>query len=136
MLSYNEYNIKRTAFASFTIPSGTASTILQSGAVIPKGAIVTGVRYVAPAAVTITGASATVQLQVGTTTGSVALCATVNESALAASVTPTPMALATTNGILISTNGLLSLNCGSSSNSAVTATYDFYVDYLFTGSHD
>jgi hypothetical protein len=46
------------------------------------------------------------------------------------------MALATTNGNLITTNGVLALLVGASSNSAATATYDFYVDYLFTGLHD
>lgn len=133
---YNEYNIKRTAFASFTLPNSSANTVISAGAIIPKGAIVTGIRYVAPAAVTTTGASGTVQLVIGTTTGSVALCASVNVSALAASATPTPMALATTNGNLITTNGVLALLVGASSNSAATAIYDFYVDYLFTGLHD
>jgi len=133
---YNDFNIKRTAFASFTYPNSSAATTVYSSAIIPTGAIVTGVRYIAPTAVTLTGASGTVLLQVGTTTGSVALLSTSNASQLAASATPTIAALATTAGIFVATGGVLCLVCQASSNAAATAIYDFYVDYMYTGIHD
>lgn len=133
---FNEFNIKRTAYASFTLVNSAASSTLISQAIIPKGAIVTGVRYVAPNAITVTGASGTVQLAIGTTSGSIAICATSNVSALASSAVPGILVMATTNGNYVTANQALALVVGASNNAAATATYDFYVDYIYTGSHD
>jgi hypothetical protein len=131
-VSFNELNIKKTAYASFTLPNGTTTSNLTSQAVIPKGAIITGIRWVAPQAVTLTGASGTVVLQAG----ALALMATVNASAMGAVTVPVTTALSAASGIYMTVDGQLNLQCQASSNSAVTATYDFYVDYLFTGLHD
>jgi hypothetical protein len=122
----NEFNVARVAKASFTIPNLSAATTVSSGVFIPAGAIITGLRMVAPAAVTLTGASATVAARVG----SVAIMATSRVSALPAVSTPSIVALATTTGIY-SPGGELTLIAQASSNSAATATYDVYVDYLY-----
>jgi len=124
-MATNEFLAQRTAVGSFTIPSASATSNLDSGIPIPAGAIITGIRLLAPAAVTTTGASGTVQLRVSTTP----IAATVNASALPAVSVPGITALLTTAGIL-SPGGNLNLQCQASSATAVTATYNYYVDYL------
>jgi len=133
--AFNEYNIKRTAFVNFTIPN-TAATV-QSGVVLPRGAIVTGIHaLMASSGYTVTGASASAQLAIGTTTGSQVLCASSNMSAWSAWTTPTVVPLSSTAGQLVTTPGVINLIVSASSNSAVTAVVDFYIDYMFCQSHD
>lgn len=122
-----QFNIKRTAKASFTLVNGSAASTVSSGVVIPSGAIITGVRMVAPSAVTVTGASGTVQLAAGATN----ICATSNVSALGAVTVPTVKALATTAGNYLTVDSELRMVCGASGTSAATATYDVYVDYIY-----
>ena len=129
----NSLLIKRTAFANITIPN--AATTVSTGIYIPKGAIVTGIRWHSGDAVTIANASATAQLQVGT----VALCAAWIVKNMAAINVPTTTALSVVGGIVIgdnSTNNELLLVAQASSNTAATASYDFYVDYLYVNSHE
>lgn len=121
----NEFLTSRTAYASITIPN--AATTVSTGVFIPAGAIVTGIRMNAPSAVTLTGASATVQLMVG----AVSIVATSNVSALGAQTVPSVKALATTAGNYISVDSEIQLIAQASSNSAATATYQVYVDYLY-----
>jgi hypothetical protein len=123
-MAYNEFDIKRTAYASIAIPN--AATTVSTGKFIPAGAIVTGIRMVAPSAVTLTGASATVQLMVG----AISVLATSNVSALGAQTVPSVKALATTAGNYLTVDSEISLIAQASSNSAATATYDVYVDYI------
>lgn len=123
----NEFNVKRTAKASFTLVNGSAASTLTSGVIVPKGAIITGVRMVAPSAVTLTDASGTVQLAAG----AVNIVATSKVSDLGAQTVPSVNALATTAGNYLTIDSELKLVCGASSNSAATAAYDVYVDYLF-----
>lgn len=123
----NEFNIRRTAKASFTLVNGSAASTLESGVYIPKGAIITGARLLAPSAVTLTGANGEVQFAVG----DVNIVATSAISDLPAVSTPTIVALATTDGNYLTADGELNLVVGASSNSAATGTYDMYVDYLY-----
>jgi hypothetical protein len=125
-MATNEYNVQRTAKASFVLTSATATSNLTSDAYIPTGAIITGMRVVAPSAVTTTSASHTVVPRVGTLN----LCATVNVSDLPAVTVPEITALATTDGIYVTAGGLLNLQ-QAACTTAVTATYDYYVDYLY-----
>lgn len=122
----NNLLVKGTAHGRFTLPNSSASSSIDSGDFIPAGAIITGVRIAGHSAVTITGASGTVVPKVGT----VALVATTNVSDLPAVSESEPVTLATTNGIY-SPGGRLNLVVGASNNAAATATYDYYVDYLY-----
>jgi hypothetical protein len=123
-MAYNQFDIQRTAYASITIPN--AATTVSSGVFIPAGAIVTGIRMNAPSAVTLTGASATVQLMIG----AVSVVATSNVSALGAQTVPSVKALATTAGNYLTVDSEIKLIAQASSNSAATAAYDVYVDYI------
>ena len=129
MSNFNELLIKKTAFANITIPN--AATTVSTGVYIPSGAIITGIRWNSDSAVTITGASATVTLDAGT----VALHTAVAVSAMGAQTTPTSTALSIASGICLTTNSELKLVAQASSNSAATASYDFYVDYLYVAGH-
>lgn len=128
-MAMNDFSIKRTVVGSFSIPKSSATSNVGSGVFIPAGAIITGLRLLAPDAVTLTGAAATVQLRVGTTP----IAATVAVSGLPAVSTPAVTALLTTAGVL-SPGGELNLQCQASSASAATGTYDYYIDYLYFNS--
>jgi len=121
----NEFLTKRTAYASITLPN--VATTVSTGVFIPAGAIVTGIRMNAPSAVTLTGASATVQLVIG----AVSVVATSNISALGAQTVPSVKALATTAGNYITVDSEIQLIAQASSNSAATAAYQVFVDYLY-----
>lgn len=123
-MAYNEFDIKRTTYASITIPN--AATTVSTGKFIPAGAIVTGIRMNAPSAITVTGASATVQLMIG----AISVVATSNVSALGAQTIPSVKALATTAGNYLTVDSEIQLIAQASSNSAATATYDVFVDYI------
>lgn len=119
------FDIKRTAYAQITIPN--AATTVSTGVIIPSGAIVTGIRMNAPSAITVTGASASVQLMVG----NISIVATSAISALGAQTVPSVKALATTAGNALVADSEIKLIAQASSNSAATAVYDVYVDYLY-----
>jgi len=121
----NEFLTKRTAYASITLPN--VATTVSTGVFIPAGAIVTGIRMNAPSAVTLTGASATVQLVIG----AVSVVATSNISALGAQTVPSVKTLATTAGNYITVDSEIQLIAQASSNSAATAAYQVFVDYLY-----
>lgn len=123
----NEFNTRRTAKAQFTIPN-TATTI-NSGIILPKGAIVTGVVVNAPDTVTVTDAAATAQLVVG----GLDIVATQNISDFANDV-PVTLALATTNGNALTADSEIKLETQASSTSAVTASWDVFVDYIYADS--
>lgn len=124
-MANNEFSVQRTAVGTFALSNGAAT--VDSGVIIPKGAIVTDLRIHTPDAVTLTDASATVVPKIGT----VAIAATTNISDLAAQTVPTIVALATTDGIYISADGELNLVIGTTDTSTAAGTYDYYVDYLY-----
>ena len=124
-MAKNEHLVQRTAYGSFTLNgAATASTVHSSGVIVPAGAIITNIRWISPTAVTVTGASGTVVPRVGTDN----IAATLNISDLGASRSLGTTAVAapyTVNG------GEFQLVEGTSNNAAATATYEFYVDYLY-----
>ena len=129
----NNLLIKQVAFANITIPN--VATTVSTGVYIPKGAIITGVRWASGDAVTISDGSATCQLRVG----AMAICSTINMSDMGAIKTPIAGTLMTAGGVAVSTvslNNELNLICGSSVNGAITASYDVYVDYLYINTHE
>lgn len=137
-MSKNEFQIKRTAFAHITHPghaSATAST--QTGAYIPAGAIVTGMRLFAGGAVTLaTASNATVTPYVG------AIALASNNNILSAVVVQTAvntLVLASAEGVYVSAGGYLDVDFASSGDSdstGLTADFDIYVDYLYCPDRD
>jgi len=123
--SKNEFMTNRTVKAEFTIANAAKTT--YTGLIIPKGAIVTGARITAPNAITITGASGTVQIAVG----AVSIVATSNISTLAAVTVPRILTMATTGGNQLTANAELVIIEGTTSNASATASYEVYVDYLY-----
>jgi ABC-type multidrug transport system permease subunit len=123
--NWNEFDIKRTAVIACTL--GNSATTWYSGMIIPAGAIVLGVRCMAPSAVTTTNASATVVLNAGTT----ALIATTKINALPAETVMTIVPITATGGLYMVAGGELNLVVEGSQNTACTAAYNFYVDYIF-----
>lgn len=120
----NVYSIGRHAQCEVSVAN--VATTSPSGVFFPAGAIITGMRVMAPDAITITGASATVRPYVG----AVAIAAVSTISNMTYQTTPVPVALGTTNGIYLGTSGEFGLVCQASNNSAATGTYQFYVDYI------
>lgn len=123
-MAKNEFSINRTAYGTFTLSNGSASTVHSTGMIIPAGAIITGIRFIAPSAVTLTGASGTVVPRVGTDN----FAATFNISALPAVTT---VGTRTITVPYVANGGELQLVEGVSNNAAATATYEMYVDYLY-----
>ena len=126
-LAFNEKDVRRTAVLVATL--GNAATTWHSGIIIPAGALVTAVNVCALSAITTTNASATVVLNAGSTP----LIATTKINALPAQTVSSALALLTTSGVYVSAGGELNLVVSASSNTACTAAYNFYVDYLFVG---
>lgn len=125
----NEFMANRTAKATFALVGNlSAASTLTSGVIIPKGAIVTGIRTVVPSAVTVTGASGTLQIAVG----GVNIAATANVSAIGAVTVPGIKALATTAGNYLTADSEIKIIEGASNNAAATVgAYDIYVDYIY-----
>lgn len=124
-MATNEHMVQRTAVASFSLTNGAAT--VAGGAMIPAGAIVTGIRIASPDAVTLTNASQTVVPKAGTQ----ALAATVNVSDLPAQTVAQATALSATAGIYIQSDCELNLVCGATGTSTAAGRYDYYVDYLY-----
>jgi len=125
-MASNEFLVQGTAYGRFTLPNSSATSNISTSSWVPAGAIITGIRMVAHSAITATDAAGTVVPRVGT----VNIAATVNVSDLPAVSTPGTTALATTAGIY-SPGGFLNLQCGTSNTSSITATYDYFVDYIY-----
>ena len=121
-MAKNEHLIQRTAYISFTLQNAVASTH-SSGMTLPSGAIITGIRTIAPAAVTLTGASATVVPRAGT--DNIAVTWNVSDFP-AVTVVGTTAAIA-----YVATGGDFNVVEASSVNAAATGTYEMYVDYLY-----
>jgi hypothetical protein len=126
-MAKNEFLQARSLKGTIVIPSASATSSVSAGVVIPAGAIITNVRRMAAGAVTLTGASATFQLRVGT----FPIASTVVGSLLGAQTVPTTFTLLTAGGVYVPATGELNILAQASSNSALTATYDVYVDYIY-----
>jgi len=130
-MATNEFQIERVAFANFTVPTTiTAAASVQTDVFIPAGAIVTGVKYYAGGAVTLSDAR---NLTVTPYVGAQALCS--NNNILSVEVIQTvmlPQVLVHADGIVVPTGGLLDLDFGASANAtALVADVDVYVEYLY-----
>ena len=138
----NEFNQRRVAFGTFTIPTNTsantASTLSAAANVfIPKGAIVTGIRYFCLGALTnVSGfKNATINPSVGgQVLGTNNL---VGSTALTAAVAYT-QALAVAGGVYVSAGGNLVVNFASSDSDrhTISGTGDIYVEYLYCPDRD
>jgi len=141
-MAKNELMIRRVAFGNFTIPANTgaltASTLSASANVyIPKGAIVTGIRYFALGALTNVSAfkNATINPSVGAQVlGTNNMIASV---ALTAAVVGS-QAVGASAGLYISAGGNLIVNFAASDSdrSAISGTADIYVEYLYCADRD
>jgi len=137
-MSKNEFQIKRTAFANVTVPGHiTVSDLsVQTGAYVPAGAIVTGIRMFAGGAVTLASASnATVTPYVYTQ--ALASDNNILSSCAILNVIKT-LVLASAQGVFIGTGGLVDVDFGSTGTAAtgMTGDFDIYVDYLYCPDHD
>ncbi len=138
----NEFNIRRVAFGNFTIPSNTSANTASvlsadSNVFIPKGAIVTGIKYFCSGAITNVSAlkNATINCNVGAqvlgTNNAVA-------STLLTAALPYTQTLANTNGVYVSVGGNLFVQLAASDGdrSAIAGTADVYVEYLYCSDRD
>lgn len=141
-MAKNEFNIRRVAFSNFTIPSNTSAntaSVLSANAsvFIPKGAIVTGIKYFTLGAITNVSAlkNATINLIVG---GQVLGTNNAVASTLLTAALPYTQTLANTNGVYVSVGGNLSVQLGASDSdrSALAGTSDVYVEYLYCSERD
>lgn len=122
----NENLIQKTAaFKNVTI--GNIAATHSSGVIIPAGAIITGAKLMANAAVTTTDASATIQLRVGTNS---IISTTKLNAAVGAQTIPITLTLNQAGGVYVPASGELNMIVSASSVSSCSAVVDIYVDYL------
>ena len=121
-MANNDFVIKRTAYGSFTIAN--AASTHSTGCIIPAGAIITGIKFIAPSAVTLTDDDATWHVLVG----AAPIAATFAIKSLPAVTT-----LGTTSvaGPYIAASGELLIHEGTIVVSTAVGTYEVYVDYLY-----
>jgi len=135
-MATNELQIKRVAFANFTVPTSilqavSASMTVDTDVYIPAGAIVTGVKLYTGGAVTLAGAS---NAYVRAYVGAQALCS--DDNLLSQELIQTvalPQVLVHADGIVVPTGGLLALayaTTGAGADSLV-ADASIYVEYLY-----
>lgn len=126
-MANNELLVKKTAVMD-GIAIGNIAATHNSGVFIPAGAIITGIRLMAPGAVTTTDASATIVFKVGTFP---IVATTKINAAIPAQTVASIIALLTTAGVYVPATGELNLVVSASSSSSCNATIDVYVDYLY-----
>lgn len=138
-MANNQFNIKRTAFANFSTPSGVTNAVrtVVTDAWIPTGAIITGIRFFAAAAFigAATFGAATINAAVG------AVVIGSNELGVTQAILQTVAvsnSVVNDNGLLIKTGAFLALHFGTSNGTStgVTADADIYVDYLYCPARD
>ena len=139
----NEFSVRRVAFGNFTIPTNnsanTASTFsaVAGNAYVPKGAIVTGIRYFSYGSLTNVSAfkNATINPSIGGqvigTNNLVASAALVSSAAIT-------QAVVTNAGVYISVAGPIVVNFASSDSDriAIAGNADIYVEYLYASGRD
>lgn len=137
-MANNQFAIRRTAFANFSLPWGLTSASLstRTSAFIPKGAIVTGIRYFMGGAAT--GAASLGNATVTPYVGALAL-GTNNRKCSEAFIETAQktQSVEPSDGIYVSVGGYLDIDFGSSdTTSGVTMDVDIYVDYLYCSDRD
>lgn len=144
-MANNEQNIKRVAFGNFTVPAtanvaGNTASVLSftvNGAFIPKGAIVTGIKYFPGGAIT-NGSNmknGTVNLLAG---GQALGTADLVASAAFVQTVLANQVLQATKGVYVTVGGPLLVNIASSDSARTGVAFDadVYVEYLYCGSRD
>jgi len=139
----NEFNVRRIAHGNVTFPANTsantASTLSADvgEAYLPKGAIVTAIKYHPGGALTNMSAlkSGTINILAGTEP--VGTNNRVASQALLAGSVLTHAVVAASGGIM-SAGGKLIANFASSDSdrSAIACDFDVYVEYLYAGGYD
>ncbi len=139
----NEFNVRRVAWGNVTFPANTsantASTLsAQVGdAFLPKGAIVTSIKYRPGGALTNMSAmkNGTINLLAGAeavgTNNRICSAALLAGSAIS-------QAVVAASGGAMTAGGKLIANFASSDGdrSAIAADFDVYVEYLYAGGYD
>lgn len=124
----NTFSVGRHAQCSVTLANSAGS--VGSSVYFPAGAIITGLTILAPSAVTITDAAATVQPRIGSTpigvTQSISTLPAVSEASTINLVRAYP----NDAGIYLASSGEFNVSCQASSVSSATASYNYYVDYI------
>ena len=133
MAAYNEFDIKRTAFAKLTFPTSN-STIVSSGSgvFIPKGAIITGGKIMAGTACTLTAlGNCTCNIYVSNQIlGSNDIVASV----VAVETVPKSLHFVNTDNILrVAADGeiILYVGSGTSTTGGLVGAIDVYIDYIY-----
>jgi hypothetical protein len=141
-MAYNDFNINRVAFGNVTFPTNTSANTASTLSVgvdawIPKGAIVTAIKYHPGGA--ITNGSNFVDATINVYAGAEA-CGTNNrkasEALLAGScLTHAPVAA---SGGVMSAGGQLAVHFASSNSKRTGIAFDtdVYVEYLYNAAGD
>lgn len=139
-MANNDFLIKRTAFAHLVHPGHASATgnSTQTGAYIPAGAIVTGIRCFSGGAVT--GGASLSNAIMNVSVGAISIGSNNNiQSAKIVQTIPKLLTLAVTaDGIYIGTGGYVNVEYVSTGTAAtgVTADFDMYIDYIYCADHD
>lgn len=128
-MSNNAFDVKRTAFAHVTLAGSATAISTQTGAYLPAGAIVTGMRVVATAATSLASVSAATFTPYVST---LALASNnINGTDVLSSGVPKVVALSATDGIRIPTGAYLDIDLGAGNAGGYNVEADIYVDYIY-----
>ena len=142
-MAYNNKIIERVAFANFDLPIGYSNTTqtIATGAYIPAGAIVTGIRLHSNAA--FVGAATLADNTFIPFVGPISLSQSIGtaDRKVTEAIVQTlarSMAVINANGFLVQTGGVLNIEFGTSNvaSTGVTADADIYVEYLYCSDRD
>ena len=139
----NEFLIRRVAFGNFTVPSNVAGntasvlSVTVNGAAIPKGAIVTGIKYFAAGAITNAAnmGNATFNLYAG---GQALATNNAVASVVFVQTAVYNHTIATAVGVYVTVGGPLvaAIQDTNSARTGVAFDADVYVEYLYCGNRD
>ena len=139
----NEFNINRVAFGNVTFPANTSAntastlTVPIGDAFLPKGAIVTSIKYHPGGSLTNMSAMKSGTINVFAGAEAVGTNNRVCSQGLLAGSVLTH-AVITASGGIMSAGGRLSIEFASSDSdrSAIAADFDVYVEYIYAGGYD
>ena len=139
----NEFNVRRIAWGNVTFPANTsantASTLsaAMGDAFLPKGAIVTAIKYHPGGALTNMSAIKNGTIQVFAGAEAAGTNNRICSAALLAGSVLSQAVVAASGGIM-SAGGKLAVHFASSDSdrSAIACDFDVYVEYLYAGGYD
>ena len=138
----NDFNVSRVAFGNFTIPANTSANTASvlscnCNVNIPKGAIITGIKYFTLGALTNVSALKNATINVAVGAQALGTNNLVGSTALTAALAYAQV-LAATAGVYVSVGGNLYVQLGASDSDriAVAGTADVYVEYLYCPDRD